>query len=82
MLLFNGFDPFFYVLSLYCPLEGFLLFENDRIGLREKCFNLLFVGVLNAGVHQRILFVFHVQVEDHLRELGDLLRHLMMCFLG
>lgn len=61
--------------------ERLFLPTDDAVGTIEKSFNFFLVGVLNSDLHRAVFFVLAVQVEDHLRQLGDLLRHLVVCLL-
>jgi len=61
-------------------LERLFLPVDDPVGTVEKSFNFFLVSVLNGDLHCAILLVLAVQVEDHLGQLGDLLRHLVVRF--
>lgn len=47
--------------------------RDDIVGTGEKSFDFFLVCVLNGSLHAIVLLILAVQVEDHLRELGDLL---------
>ena len=60
-------------------LNLLFLARDDVVGTAEEGFNFFFICVLDSRLHGRILLVLAVQMEDHLGQLGDLLRHLVMC---
>jgi hypothetical protein len=63
----------FPVVSLLGTSEGILLPSDYSVGTGEKSFNFFFIRILNGCLHRAVLLVLAVQVEDHLRQLGDLL---------
>jgi len=90
--LFQAFLFFLYMLLLQCSdlsfpclaflsmIERFLLSGYHAICTIQKSFHFFFICILNRCRQRRILFILAVQMEDDLRKLRDLLRHLMMCF--
>ena len=80
MLLLQLPNLIFPVSTFLGPCDLFLLFCNNRIGITQEGFDLFFVSIRDCSLHASILFVFGVEMEDHLSQLGDLLGHLVMCF--
>jgi hypothetical protein len=73
--LFNhGFDP-----SLISGLlEGFLLTNDNRVGLLENDFNFLLVCAREWVLILDVLLVLWMEMKDDLSELSNFLTHLMM----
>ena len=78
MLLFELSDFGLPSFSFLCPANGLLLANDDGVCTAEESFNFLLIGILDGSVHDTVLLVLAVQVEDHLGQLGDLLGHLVM----
>lgn len=68
--------------AVLCLLEGVLLLGDDQIGSDEELLDLALVGVVAGRLGVVVLLVLGVQVEDHLRQLSDLLAHLVVRLLG
>ena len=68
--------------ALPSPLECLLLLGDDPVRLPQDHLNLPLVGTHQGRLVLPILLILRVQVEDHLGQLGDLLRHLVVHVLG
>ena len=82
MVLFESFNALFQLSAFISFDESVFLLPDGSVSLSQEHFDLLLVGILDRRVHLRVLFVFAVQVEDDLGELGDLFAHLVVGFLA
>ena len=82
VLLFELTDFFLPTGAVLRLLEGVLLLGDHRVGGNQERFNLFFVCVVARLLGVLVLLVLGVEVEDDLGELGDLLAHFVMSFLG
>ena len=67
-------------LALLSPCQGFLLSGDHPVGAIQKSLHFFLIGVLNGRLHGGVFLVLAMQMEDHLGQLGDLLRHFVVRF--
>jgi hypothetical protein len=58
--------------------QSVFLLSNHGVGCNKHRLNFFFVSIVACSLCVEVLFVLGMQVEDHLRELGDLLAHLVV----
>lgn len=71
-----------HVLGVPSFFKGILLPAYDAIGLSKYRFDLLLVSAREGVLVLDIFFILRVQVKDHLSQLCDFLRHLVVHVLG